>query len=128
MVFSTTCGTTKVSYTALDPSLSTATCTPIVLVEIPISSIQVTTATDITKALEEGYDLKWIGNYADCQRCIGAGGVCGNDGNTGFRFFCQDGAYATTCDDSEKALSSSMSFNFNTIHSYKFVSTNNNRF
>ena len=116
-VFSTTCGTTKVSYTVMDPI--TVSCDPSVVVEIPISilGIQITTADDIKEALEGGFDLKWTGEYGECQRCIGSRGVCGsNDGGKEFRCFCNDGAYRDTC-GSQRAPTSSMSFTFYTINS-----------
>lgn len=106
-VFSTTCNTTTVSYTVMDTIVS---CARSVVVEIPISilGIQITTADDIKEALEGGFDLKWTGEYGECQRCIGSRGVCGsNDGGKEFRCFCNDGAYTDRC-GSRKAPTSSM--------------------
>jgi hypothetical protein len=62
------------------------------------------------EALKDGFDLRWTGNYDrnydQCQRCIGSGGVCGNEGRSEFRCFCIDGPYKTLC-NFDKASSSS---------------------
>jgi hypothetical protein len=106
-VFSTTCSNTKIAYTALD-STTVLSCDPSVIVEIPILGIQV--VNDITEALQGGFDLKWTGDYGKCQRCIDSGGVCGNDGETEFKCFCEDAPYATICGSQKTPTpSSSMS-------------------
>jgi hypothetical protein len=98
MFFSTTCGTTEVVYTLADPAL--ITCTPTLIVEFPTSvaqASQLANLNNINQALESGFDLKWGGDYTVCQRCVGSGGACGNDGGN-FRCFCENGAHTTSCD------------------------------
>jgi hypothetical protein len=96
-------------YTLADPA--TITCTPTLIVEFPISvtqAAQVANLNDINQALQDGFDLKWTGNYEDCLGCVASGGMCGNDGGTGFRCFCKDGPYINKC-GSEKVKSSTKS-------------------
>jgi hypothetical protein len=86
-------------------------CTPSVIVVIPILgtlAAQLVSGNGLKDALKDGFDLKWTGNYGQCQGCIGSGGVCGNDGGSEFRCFCKDGPHTTSC-SSEKAYSSGMS-------------------
>jgi hypothetical protein len=81
------------------------------MVEFPISvtqAAQVANLNDINQALQGGFDLKWTGNYEDCLGCVASGGMCGNDGGTGFRCFCKDGPYINKC-GSEKVKSSTKS-------------------
>jgi len=112
MFYSATCGNTKVVYTFVDPGSVLLSCTPTVIVEIPIMETQAAriatpTLNDINQALQDGFELKWTGNYGECQRCVDSGGVCGNDEKSGFKCFCKDGHYTTTC-DSQNFPSSSM--------------------
>jgi hypothetical protein len=84
-------------------------CTPSVTVTIPILGSQVgqlASGNGIEEALKDGFDLRWTGNYDQCQRCVGSGGVCGNDGGSEFRCFCKDEPYKTLC-NFDKASSSS---------------------
>ncbi|KAK2415315.1 LEAF RUST 10 DISEASE-RESISTANCE LOCUS RECEPTOR-LIKE PROTEIN KINASE 2.4 [Trifolium repens] len=80
-------------------------CTPSAIVVIPILgtlAAQLVSGNGLKDALKDGFDLKWTGNYGQCQGCIGSGGVCGNDGASEFRCFCKDGPHTTSC-SSEKA-------------------------
>jgi len=108
-IFSTTCGNTKVSYTIMDPASVSLTCTPSVIVEFPILAVQagqIATLNDINEALQSGFDLKWTGNYGECQKCVDSDGVCGsNNGGNEFRCFCKDGSHTTSC-TSQKVLTS----------------------
>ncbi|MCI38984.1 ser/thr protein kinase, partial [Trifolium medium] len=98
MIYSATCSNNiKVVYTLTDPGL--VACTPTVIVEFPImeaDAARIATLNDVNKALQGGFDLKWSGNYGDCQGCVATGGACGNDGGTGFRCFCKDGTHTTS--------------------------------
>ncbi|AES80582.1 putative glycerophosphodiester phosphodiesterase, protein kinase RLK-Pelle-LRK10L-2 family [Medicago truncatula] len=70
------------------------------VVEIPILDTQaakIATVNDVNQALEKGFELKWTGNYSECQKCVDSGGVCGNDGGIGFKCFCKNGTSTTTC-------------------------------
>ncbi|WJX82625.1 non-specific serine/threonine protein kinase [Trifolium repens] len=110
MFFSTTCGTTEVVYTLADPAL--ITCTPTLIVEFPTSvaqASQLANLNNINQALENGFDLKWTGNYTVCQRCVDSGGACGNDGGN-FRCFCENGAHTTSCDSPMASSSSKSSY------------------
>jgi hypothetical protein len=109
MVYSVNCGETKVVYTLSDPG--PLKCTPTVTVEFPIMGIQaaaIATGNNLVQALQGGFNLKWLGDYGVCQRCVTSGGACGNNGGTGFRCFCDDGAYINEC-GLDKAPSSSKS-------------------
>ena len=113
-IFGTTCSSTKVSYTIVDPATVSLTCTPSVIVEFPILAgqpAQIASLDVLNEAIQGGFDLRWTGNYAECQMCVDSRGACGNDGGTGFRCFCEDGAYPDRC-GSRKAPTSSMSFTF----------------
>ncbi|MCI60675.1 ser/thr protein kinase, partial [Trifolium medium] len=72
-------------------------CTPSVTVMIPILATQAAQLISgngiVSNVLKDGFDLKWTGNYGQCQGCIGTGGVCGNDGGSEFRCFCKDGPH-----------------------------------
>lgn len=110
MFFSTNCGTAVVVYTLSNPAL--ITCTPTLIVQFPTSvaqAAQLANLNNINQALESGFDLKWGGDYTVCQRCVGSGGACGNDGGN-FRCFCENGAHTTSCDS--PMASSSMSITF----------------
>ncbi|MCI25836.1 ser/thr protein kinase, partial [Trifolium medium] len=69
------CGDSKiVVYTVV--SAASGICTPSVIVVIPISvsrAGQLFTGNGIEEALKDGFDLKWTGNYGQCQGCIGSG-------------------------------------------------------
>ncbi|GAU38749.1 hypothetical protein TSUD_158800 [Trifolium subterraneum] len=98
MFYSATCDNNiKVVYTLADPA--SITCAPTFIVGFPITGVQVAqllTQNDVNQALEGGFDLKWNGNYTQCQVCIASHGACGNDKGK-FRCFCEDGAHTTSC-------------------------------
>ncbi|CAJ2651502.1 unnamed protein product [Trifolium pratense] len=92
-------------------------CSPSVIVVIPILgtlAAQLVSGNGLEDALKDGFDLKWTGNYGQCQGCIGSGGVCGNDGGSEFRCFCKDGPHTTSC-TSKKAYSSGAKRNWRPI-------------
>jgi hypothetical protein len=101
-----------VVYTVTYPAVYSGICTPSVTVTIPILGSQVgqlASGNGIEEALKDGFDLRWTGNYDQCQRCVGSGGVCGNDGGSEFRCFCKDEPYKTLC-NFDKASSSSITY------------------
>ncbi|CAK8542636.1 unnamed protein product [Lathyrus sativus] len=100
------CGQSKyVVFTVAYSASFSAFCTPTRKVVIPILGNLATQlgsgigiVGDILQdSLQKGFDLKWTGNYSECQRCVASGGACGN-GDTQFRCFCDVGAHATSCD------------------------------
>ncbi|XP_045797010.1 LEAF RUST 10 DISEASE-RESISTANCE LOCUS RECEPTOR-LIKE PROTEIN KINASE-like 2.1 isoform X5 [Trifolium pratense] len=108
-MYSINCNNIKVVYTLSGPA--SVECNPTVIVEFPImvnQAVGIATANAINQTLKGGFDLTWTGNYGECLGCVATGGACGNDGGTGFRCFCRDGAYITDC-LSKKAPSSSKS-------------------
>ncbi|XP_058737566.1 LEAF RUST 10 DISEASE-RESISTANCE LOCUS RECEPTOR-LIKE PROTEIN KINASE-like 2.1 [Vicia villosa] len=90
-----------VVYIVYDSDSIIANCTPTHIVEIPIlRSLAGELGYDnrtLSEALKEGFELIWSGNYMDCQSCLVSGGACGNDGDTEFRCFCDNGTHATSC-------------------------------
>jgi hypothetical protein len=111
-LYSYECSDSKyIVYSVTYPAIDFGVCTPSVTVTIPILGTkvaQLVSGNGIEEALKDGFDLRWTGNYDQCQRCIGSGGVCGNDGRSEFSCFCKDGPYKTLC-NFDKASSSSMS-------------------
>lgn len=111
VVYSANCGgNIEVVYTLSDPRSLSLTCNLSVIIAIPISVTRITNLDDINEALQGGFDLRWMGNYADCQRCVDSGGACGNNG-TEFRCFCNDGAYTDICGSRKAPTSSNSSTN-----------------
>ncbi|KAM2155321.1 hypothetical protein ACFX1Q_047039 [Malus domestica] len=53
----------------------------------------------VTDAVEGGFSLQLEIDNDECDKCLGSGGQCGldNTNNSGFRCFCADRAYASTC-------------------------------
>ncbi|CAK8542640.1 unnamed protein product [Lathyrus sativus] len=99
------CGQSKYVVFTVVYSASFPACTPTRKVVIPILgnlAAQLGSGIGILgdvlqDSLQKGFDLKWTGNYSECQSCVASGGACGN-GDTQFRCFCDDGAHATSCD------------------------------
>ncbi|KAI5428179.1 hypothetical protein KIW84_033257 [Lathyrus oleraceus] len=115
------CGESKyVVYTVVYSASFSGFCTPTHAVVIPIlraRAAQLGSGNGIlSEALKDGFELKWIGNYTECQSCVASGGACGNDGDTEFRCFCNNGTYTTSC-TSEKASSSSFGVEWNANNS-----------
>ncbi|XP_057436519.1 LEAF RUST 10 DISEASE-RESISTANCE LOCUS RECEPTOR-LIKE PROTEIN KINASE-like 1.4 isoform X2 [Lotus japonicus] len=71
-------------------------CTSVV---VPVLASQVSalasTAGNIDEVLNEGFGLRWSGNYQECTGCLDTRGACGFDGK--FRCFCEDGPHQSSC-------------------------------
>ncbi|CAI8613399.1 unnamed protein product [Vicia faba] len=100
------CGKSKyIVYTVVYSDSFSAFCAPTHTVVIPIleslaqqlGSGNGLLSNVLKKSLQSGFELKWSGNYGECERCVTSGGACGNEGNTLFRCFCPDGIHATSC-------------------------------
>ncbi|XP_050911809.1 LEAF RUST 10 DISEASE-RESISTANCE LOCUS RECEPTOR-LIKE PROTEIN KINASE-like 2.1 [Lathyrus oleraceus] len=94
-------GSEYVIYTIVYSASLSSFCTPTRKVVIPIFGTQAAQLGSgngtLSEALKDGFELKWIGNYTECQSCVTYGGACGNDGGNQFRCFCNDGTHATSC-------------------------------
>ncbi|KAL5058757.1 hypothetical protein RYX36_030361 [Vicia faba] len=100
------CGKSKyIVYTVVYSDSFSAFCAPTHTVVIPIleslaqqlGSGNGLLSNVLKKSLQSGFELKWSGNYGECEKCVTSGGACGNEGNTLFRCFCPDGIHATSC-------------------------------
>ncbi|XP_027928645.1 putative receptor-like protein kinase At4g00960 [Vigna unguiculata] len=85
-----------VYYTSQSELSYTGSCTVVV---IPIFETNASLVIDnkISEALQNGFELNWVGNYDDCNKCSDSGGECGVDGDGGFQCFCKDGPHSATC-------------------------------
>nr|XP_008343000.3 G-type lectin S-receptor-like serine/threonine-protein kinase At1g61550 [Malus domestica] len=66
---------------------------------LAIEAATVRSQTIVTDAVEGGFSLQLEIDNDECDKCLGSGGQCGLDNttNSGFRCFCADRAYASTC-------------------------------
>ncbi|RXH68638.1 hypothetical protein DVH24_030971 [Malus domestica] len=66
---------------------------------LAIEAATVRSQTIVTEAVEGGFSLQLEIDNDECDKCLGSGGQCGLDNttNSGFRCFCADRAYASTC-------------------------------
>jgi hypothetical protein len=91
----------SVLYTVVDPDTATYSDYYCRMLMIPISKTRAAQLGSgngtISDAIKDGFDLKWTGDYGECQRCVVSGGACGNDGGSEFRCFCKDGPHTTSC-------------------------------
>ncbi|CAJ1843432.1 unnamed protein product [Sphenostylis stenocarpa] len=93
----TKCGDNKfVFYTHLPVNSYTGNC-PIVVIPIFESNASLVHDNKISVALQNGFELNWVGNYEECKKCSDSGGACGfNDGDGEFQCFCKDGSASCT--------------------------------
>ncbi|XP_058737570.1 LEAF RUST 10 DISEASE-RESISTANCE LOCUS RECEPTOR-LIKE PROTEIN KINASE-like 1.4 [Vicia villosa] len=118
LLYDIECSESKyVFYTVVYSASFSAFCAPTHAVVIPIlgslakqlESENGLLSSVLKKSLQSGFELKWSGNYGECEKCVTSGGACGN-GGTQFRCFCDDGIHATTCLSSLLSSSSISSF------------------
>ncbi|XP_027349550.1 LEAF RUST 10 DISEASE-RESISTANCE LOCUS RECEPTOR-LIKE PROTEIN KINASE-like 1.4 [Abrus precatorius] len=101
--YSQNCGSGKFVYYVLGPSYQVGSCT-IVVIPIFNSNTSLVTTNRVSDALDNGFGLKWTGNYEACKTCTDSGGECGFDGE--FKCFCKDEPHTISCSDTEKKSSS----------------------
>jgi len=101
----------SVLYTVVDPDTATYSdfCDMMITIMIPILKTRAAQLGSgngtISDAIKNGFDLKWTGDYGECQRCVVSGGACGNNGGSEFRCFCKDGPHTTSCNSENSPAS-----------------------
>jgi len=87
-----------VYYTFQSELSYTGSCTVVVIPIFETNASLVNDSSQISVALQNGFELNWVGNYDDCNKCSDSGGECGvHDGDGGFQCFCKDGPHSATC-------------------------------
>ena len=70
-------------------------------VDVPIllsAGLTYTTEDAVTAAIDGGFMLGWDANNTQCDRCLGAGGLCGSDPTTkAFACHCINGTFTSGC-------------------------------
>jgi len=70
----------------------------VVVIPIFLTRASLVSENKTSEALRFGFDLKWMGDYGECQKCSDSGGECGVDvGDGEFQCFCVDGPRSASC-------------------------------
>ncbi|KAK7374871.1 hypothetical protein VNO80_08314 [Phaseolus coccineus] len=87
-------------YSTFVPVPSYAGNCKVVVIPIFQTSASLVLVNKTREALRNGFELKWVGDYGECQKCSDSGGECGvDDGDGEFQCFCVDGSHSASCTD-----------------------------
>ncbi|ESW11172.1 hypothetical protein PHAVU_008G007900 [Phaseolus vulgaris] len=85
-------------YSTLVPVPSYTGNCKVVVIPIFLTRASLVSENKTSEALRFGFDLKWMGDYGECQKCSDSGGECGVDvGDGEFQCFCVDGPRSASC-------------------------------
>ena len=91
------CDAEHVYSTIVPVSSYTGNC-KVVVIPIFQTSASLVLVNKTSEALRNGFELKWVGDYGECEKCSDSGGECGVDvGDGEFQCFCVDGSRSASC-------------------------------